>query len=224
MIENQIHSKSRQDRNPVENKIQAILAISAGLLLLSTSYGVAWAENVQGSSGNIQIKATDAIKKDPGMMKILYNIELFKQQYAALQQKQDLIAQQKKVIDEQRKLANSYLQADLASSNNNNNMNNPKNAYAAFVSKVDNSAQGVFWDEFAYMQGKVVNGKLAMSKTLQNGGTKVDALNAYYNVASTQKIQLVSVNKDLNIKYGLADGNLQNQFDKYGNLKKYSAS
>jgi hypothetical protein len=213
-----------RSKKPVENKIQVILAISAGLLLLSTGYGVAWAENVHDSSGNIQIKATDAIKKDPGMMKILYNIELFKQQYAALQQKQDLIAQQKKVIDEQRKLANSYLQADLASSNNNNNMNNPKNAYAAFVSKVDNSAQGVFWDEFTYMQGKVVNGKLAMSKALQNGGTKVDALNAYYNVASTQKIQLVSVNKDLNIKYGLADGNLQNQFDKYGNLKKYSAS
>jgi len=224
MIENQIHSQPRQDKKPVGNKTQVILAISAGLLLLSTSYGFAWAENVQDSSGNIQVKATDAIKKDPGMMKILYNIELFKQQYAALQQKQDLVAQQKKVIDEQRKLANSYLQADLASSNNNNNMNNPKNAYAAFVSKVDNSTKSVFWDEFAYMQGKAANGKLAMSKVLQNGGTKGDALNAYYNIASSQKIQLVSINKDLNIKHGLADGNIQNQFDKYGNLKKYSAS
>jgi hypothetical protein len=225
MIENQIHSQSRTDKKPVGNKKQVVLAMSAGLLLLSASYfGFAWAETGQDSSGNIQIKATDAIKKDPGMMKILYNIELFKQQYAALQQKQDLIAQQKKMVDEQRKLANSYLQADLASSNNNNDMSNPKNAYASFVSKVDSSAQSVFWNEFEYMQGKAIQGKLAMSKVLQNGGTKNEALNAYYNVASVQKIQLVSVNKDLNIKHGLADVNIQSQFNKYGNLKKYSAS
>ncbi len=225
MIENQIKCKPKTDKKSAENKIQVVLAMSAGLLLLSTIYfAFAWAETGQDSSGNIQIKATDAIKKDPGMMKILYNIELFKQQYAALQQKQDLIAQQKKMIDEQRKVANSYLQADLASSNNNNDMGNPKNAYASFVSKVDSSAQSVFWEEFGYMQGKAVQGKFAMSKVLQNGGTKGEALNAYYNVASTQKTQLVSVNKDLNIKHGLADGNIQNQFNKYGNLKKYSAS
>ena len=185
--------------------------------------GLAWAETGS-SSGNIQIKATDAIKNDPGMMKILYNIELFKQRYAALQLKQDLQTQQKSMIDAQRKIANDYLQADLASSNNFNDMSNPKNAYAGFVSKVDNSAQNVFWGEFGYMQGKAAQGKLAMSKVLQNGGTREEALKAYYGKASIQNTELVSVNKELNIKYHLADGSIQNQFNKYGNLKKYSAS
>ena len=209
----------------IKNQIQIVLSVSAGVLLLSANYlGFAWAETVQGSSDNIQIKATDAIKKDPGMMKILYNIELFKQQYAALQLKQDILAQQKSMIDAQRKVANSYLQADLASSNNLNDMTNPKNAYTVFVSKVDSSAQNVFLSEFAYMQGKVTNGKLAMSKVLQNGGTKYQALNAYYGAASSQKTELVNVNKALNIKYHLADVNIQNQFNQYGNLKKYSAS
>jgi len=103
-------------------------------------------------------------------------------------------------------------------------MTNPKNAYASFVSKVDSSAQNVFLSEFAYMQGKVTNGKLAMSKVLQKGGTKDQALNAYYGAASSQKTELINVNKELNIKYHLADGSIQNQFNKYGNLKKYSMS
>lgn len=208
----------------IKNQIQIVLSVSAGILLLSANYfGFAWAETGQ-SYGNIQIKATDAIKNDPGMMKILANIELFKQQYAALQLKQDILAQQKSMIDAQRKVANSYLQADLASSNNFNDMTNPKNAYAGFVSKVDSSAQNVFLSEFAYMQAKVAQGKLAMSKVLQNGGTKDQALNAYYGAAATQKTELVSVNKDINIKYQLADKTTQDLFNKYGNLKKYSAS
>jgi hypothetical protein len=158
------------------------------------------------------------------MMKILYNIELFKQRYAVIQQKQELLAQQQSMIDEQRKIANSYLQVDLANSNNFNDMSNPSNAYTSFVSKVDNSAQNLFMDQFGYLQVKITNAKLAMNKVLQNGGTKEDALKAYYNAASTQQTELVSVNKNLNIKYHLADGTIQNEFNKYGNLKKYSAS
>ena len=204
-------------------KIQLVLAISAGSLLLSASYmGFAWADSGQDSLGNIQIKATDAIKKDPGMMKILYNIELFKQQYAAQQQKQAYQAQQQQLIDQQRKLANDYLQADLASTNNANDMSS-SNAYSSFVSTVDSSAQGVFQDEFAYMQAKVAQGKLAMTKVLQQGGSRSDALNAYYGGAATQKTELVDVNKGINIKYHLADTNVQDLFNKNGNLKKYSS-
>jgi hypothetical protein len=135
-----------------------------------------------------------------------------------------LLAQQKSMIDEQRKIANNYLRADLASSNNLNDMSNPRNAYAIFVSKVDSSAQNVFWSQFEYMQEKAAQGKLAMSKVLKNGGTMDEALKAYDSSASTKKTELVSVNKELNIKYRLADENIQNLFNKYGNLKKYSMS
>jgi hypothetical protein len=205
-------------------KIQLALAISAGSLLLSASYlGFAWADTGQDSLGSINIKASDAIKNDPAAMKILYNIELFKQQYAAQQAKQDLQDQQQKLIDQQRQLANQYLQADLAKSNSQNDASNPANAYAGFVSKVDSSAQGVFLDEFAYMQAKAAQGKLAMEQVLQNGGSREEALNAYYSGAATQKTELVSVNKDINIKYHLADTNTQDLFNKNGNLIKYSS-
>jgi hypothetical protein len=206
-------------------KIQTILVISAGSLLLSVSYiGFAWADTGYNSASNAQIKATNAIKNDPEMMKILNNIELFKKQYAEQQQKQTLQDQQQQLIDQQRKLANDYLQADLANLNNINNMNSPTNAYSGFVSKVNNSVQGVFQDEFAYMQEKAAEGKLAMTKVLQNGGSRDEALNAYYGGAATQKIELVNVNKETNIKYNLADAGVQDLFDKNGNLKKYGSS
>jgi len=205
-------------------KIQLVLAISAGTLLLSAShFGFAWADNGQNSLGDMNIKASDAIKNDPAAMKILNNIAIFKQQYAAQQAKQDLQDQQQKLIDQQRKLANDYLQADLAKSSSQNDANQA-NAYAGFVSKVDTSAQGVFLDEFAYMQAKVAQAKLAMNQVLQNGGSRDEALNAYYNGAAIQKTELVSVNKDINVKYHLADTTTQDLFNKNGNLKKYSAS
>lgn len=205
-------------------KIQLVLAISAGSLLLGASYlGFAWADNGQNSLGGMNIKASDAIKNDPAAMKILNNIAIFKQQYAAQQAKQDLQDQQQKLIDQQRKLANDYLQADLAKSSSQNDANQA-NAYAGFVSKVDTSAQGVFLDEFAYMQAKVTQAKLAMDKVLQNGGSRDEALNAYYNGAAIQKTELVSVNKEINVKYHLADATTQDLFNKNGNLKKYSTS
>lgn len=205
-------------------KIQLVLAISAGSFLLGASYlGFAWADNGQNSLGDMNIKASDAIKNDPTAMKILNNIAIFKQQYADQQAKQDLQDQQQKLIDQQRKLANDYLQADLAKSSS-QNYANQANAYAGFVSKVDTSAQGVFLDEFAYMQAKVAQAKLAMDKVLQNGGSRDEALNAYYNGAAIQKTELVSVNKEINVKYHLADATTQDLFNKNGNLKKYSAS
>ncbi len=205
-------------------KIQTILAISAGSLLLSASYfGMAWADAESNSVDYAQIKATNAIKSDPGMMKILDRIELFKQQYAAQQQRQALQDQQQNLIDQQRKLANNYLQADLTSLNN-INTNSPTVAYSGFVSKVSNSTQGIFQDEFAYMQAKVAEGKLAMSKVLQNGGSMDEALNAYYGGAATQMTELVNVNKETNIKHNLADATVQDLFDKHGNLKKYGSS
>lgn len=224
MIREQIQSQSRIDKKFHRNNMQTGLALSAGLLLLGASYfGFAAAETGQSSSSDTQIKATNAIKNDPKMMSILENIELFKQKYAALQQEQNLITQQQQMIDEKRKIANAYLQADLAKMNSDDS-NNPKNSYAGFVSKVDNSTQNLFWDEFAYMQSKADQARLAMNQALHNGATREQALNAYYSVASSQKTDLVSVNKDLNIKYNLADSNTQDQFNKYGNLKKYSAS
>ena len=221
-IQNQPQGSEKNKRNN-GNKTQIVLGAGLGLLLFAVSgLELAWADT--GNSPDIHIKATDAIKNDPALMKVLYNIELFKQRYAAQQQKQTLIDQQQQFIEQQRKIANSYLQADLNSMNNFNDLSTPKNAYASFVSHVNNSTQNLFWDQFGYMQNKVLKAKLAMNQVIQNGGSREEALQAYYNAAATHETDLVDVNKQLNVKYNLADKNTQNLFNKYGNVQKYSAS
>ncbi len=213
--------ESMQNKSKKMNPMPIIAIAGLGILVFAVSnIGFAWAETGQNTNTDIQIKASDSIKNDPTAMKILYNIELFKQQYAAIQQRQELIDQQNQYIEQQRKIANAYLEADLAHLNNANNLNTPKSAYAGFVSQVDNSTKNLFWDEFNYMQNKVVSARLAMSKVLQNGGNMQDALQAYYNTAAIHKSQLVSLNKDLNVKYGLGNEKTQNLFNNLGNVQK----
>ena len=195
-----------------------IFASVFAVLIVVTNFGFAWADT--GASNTNTILATDAIKNNPTEMKILENIELFKQRYAAMQQKQQIVDQQNQFIEQQRKIANAYLQNDLAGMNNGNDLTAPKNAYAGFVTHVDNSAQSLFWDQFNFMQQKIQNARNAMNQVLRNGGTMQEALQAYNNEAAVHKDQLISINKDLNVKYNLADAKVQSLFNKDGKLDR----
>ncbi|HMK32009.1 MAG TPA: hypothetical protein VK431_00120 [Nitrosopumilaceae archaeon] len=208
------------DKGKKVNKRSQICVFAGVLaaLIVVTNFGFAWAET--GTSNTNTILATDSIKNDPTAMKILQNIELFKQRYAVMQLKQQLVDQQNQLIEQQRKIASEQLQVDLAGMNNGNNLATPKNAYAVFVSHVDNSAQNLFWEQFNFMQAKVQNGKDAMNRVLKNGGTMQEALQAYSDGAAIHKDQLISINKDLNVKYNLADGKVQSLFNKDGKLNR----
>jgi hypothetical protein len=199
------------------NQLYVFASVFA-VLIVVTNFGFAWADT--GASNTNTILATDAIKSNPTAMKILENIELFKQRYAAIQQKQQLVDQQNQFIEQQRKLANEYLQNDLAGMNNGNDLTFPRNSYAVFVTHVDNSAQNLFWDQFNFMQEKVQNARNAMNAVLKNGGTMQEAMQAYNNEAAIHKNQLVSINKDLNVKYNLADAKVQSLFNKDGKLNR----
>jgi hypothetical protein len=195
-----------------KNQLAIVASILTSFIVVSGS-GFAWAET---GTENPAIKATDAIKNNPKAMSILQTIELFKQQYAAQQEQQRVIDVQQKQIEEQRKIADQDLQRDLAAINNQNNPTSPRNAFASFVTHVNNSTQSLFWDEYSFMQEKVLSGREAMHQVLQNGGTMAEAIQAYENAASTHVTQLVDINKNLNIKYNLADKTTQDTFDKYG--------
>jgi len=227
MTENQTQYRPLTSYSKISRvcNMQIIAIASLGSFLFAVSgLGFAWADAGQNITGDIQIKATDAIKNDPAMMKVLYNIELFKQRYAAQQQRQQLQDQQQQFVEQQRKIANEYLQSDLMGMNNVNDQNNPRNAYANFVNQVDASSQNLFWDQFAFMQDRVNKANIAMNEVLQNGGSLEEARQAYNNAAATQVTELVDVNKVLNVKYHLADAKTQDLFNKYGDFSKYSAS
>jgi hypothetical protein len=215
-----IEKRETNDKGKKMNKRNQLYVFASvfAVLIVVTNFGFAWADT--GASNTNTILATDAIKNNPTAMKILENIELFKQRYALMQQKQQLADQQNQFIEQQRKLANEYLQNDLAGINNGNDLTFPRNAYAVFVTHVDNSAQNLFWDQFNFMQEKVQNARNAMNTVLKNGGTMQEALQAYNNEAAIHKNQLVSINKDLNVKYNLADAKVQSLFNKDGKLNR----
>ncbi len=198
------------------DKTLLLAASTLASLLVISSLGFAWAET---DNSDVTIKASDDIKNNPTAMKILKNIELFKRNYAALQQKQQLVDQQQKFIEEQRRIANQYLQSDLAGLSNLNNQNLPRNVYAVFVSKVDNSTQNLFWDQFGFMEDKISKANQAKDGVLKNGGSMEEAWQAYNDALAIHKGDLVTVNKSLNIKYHLANANTQNLFSKYGTLR-----
>jgi len=218
IIENREMQTNERSKKMNKKSQLCIFASVFAVLIVVTNFGFAYADT--GASNAKTILATDAIKNNPTEMKILENIELFKQRYAAMQQKQQIVDQQNQFIEQQRKIANAYLQNDLTGMNNGNDLTSPKNAYAGFVTHVDNSAQGVFWDQFNFMQEKIQNARNAMNKVLKNGGTMQEALQAYNNAAAVHKDQLISINKNLNVKYNLANAKVQNLFNKDGKLNR----
>ncbi len=203
-------------------KVKLAPCLASGTLavmLIASGFGFAWADTGVTSSG-VTIKATDAIKNDPTAMKILENIELFKQRWNSYQAAQSLQDQQNKLIEQKRALAKEYLQNDLNRMTNSNDQTTPQRAFASFVSTVNTQSQGVFMDEFNYMQEKIQEATDAKNKVLQNGGTMDQALQAFNNAASIHKDQLVSINNQLNVKYNLANQNVQSLFDKWGQISR----
>ncbi len=207
---------------PTKSKKTKVIPVLAASILATFfiigNTGFAWADTTDNSA--VTIKATDAIKNDPAAMKILENIELFKQRWAAQQHAQQLQDQQDQLIEQQRALANAYLQNDLARMSNINDNTTPQNAFANFVSTVNSPAQKVFLDEFNYMQQKVQQAKDAKNQVLQNGGTVQQALQAFNDAATSHKINLVSVNAQLNVKYNLASQQVQSLFDQWGDIPR----
>jgi hypothetical protein len=219
MIEQEEGWTRRVKSKKLNAKLVPVLAASTlSVMVIAGGLGFAWADT--GSNNGITIKATDAIKNDPTAIKVLENIEWFKQRWVLQQQVQQLQDQQNQFIDQQRALANAYLQSDLARMSNTKDQTSPQNAFVNFVSTINSPAQNVFLDEFSYMQEKVQQARDVKNQVLQNGGSIDQALQAFNNAAAIRKTELVSVNNQLNIKYSFADQKVQSLFDKWGNIPR----
>ncbi len=209
--------RANKTKKPNVKLASCLASGTLAVIFLAGGFGFAWADT---GVTNVTIKATDAIKNNPTAMTILQNIELFDQRWKAQQEAQAIEDQQNKLIEQQRALAQQYLQNDLNRMEISNEQTSPQKAFANFVSTVNNKTQGVFMDEFNYMQEKVQQAIAAKNQVLQNGGNMDQALQAFNNVASIHKDQLVSVNNALNVKHGLASQDVQSLFDKWGQIPR----
>jgi len=205
------------------SKLTLIASMFAMLAIPAASWEYVFAD----SSSDFTV-ATGRGLNSPQALDILAKIELFKQQQTENEQRKKQLAEQRKhqeerqkFIDEQRRIAQLRLDTEVNRMNQEYADFAPKPAFAKFVSKVPDNVQGVFWGMFDYQQAKVKAAQSAMKEVLDNGGSYSEARKAYNEKASTKRVQLIELTRDLNIEHGLADETVQLTFDKYGKLPRY---
>jgi hypothetical protein len=159
------------------------------------------------------------IQNNPMALKILQEIQISKRQVAniignetAAQLNQQLVLQQRQAAADQLKQAlDTLAQANSATT--------PDVAYANFLSTVNNnSTQAVFQNEYNFLKQRVDAGNAAMQTVLNNGGSLDQALSTFDQYATINRVQMISLNNELNVAYGLADSRMQSCFNSNGQL------
>lgn len=164
----------------------------------------------------------DEIKTNSVAQQMLERIELSKKLLAEMQvKKSPQQTEQQKFIDEQRKASQQKLQTQLDRMNKDYEPFTSRNAYAGFLSDVNTTHHGIYWDQFNYMYEKTKLAKVAKQIVLDNGGTYFEAFKEYTKYASMTRVEMIKLNQELNVKHGFVDKSIQKDFDKFGKLPRY---
>lgn len=210
--------------NKITNQklLATVLVMVAGLLLVPTTNSdlFAFAE----SDNEPTVLVSDNLKKNPMALKIIAEMEAQKQKYKQLSEGEtpkSLPTKQQIDIEENRKISQEMLKADLKSMEKKYIDFTPENAFENFVSKLNETYHGIFRDQFDYLNAKVQLAIAAKNLVLENGGSFYDAQREYFKYASMPRIEMISYIQELNIKYGFADENIQSNFDVNGKLPRF---
>ena len=199
-----------------------VLVIVTGLLIMpvTNSGQDAFAE----SDIEPTILVSDQLKKNPFAMKIIAEMEAQKLRYKQLSEEKtpEIMPTKKQIeIEEIRKISEEMLQEDLKSMEKKYLDFTPKNAFKKFVSKLNSTYHGIFWDQFDYLNAKVQLAIAAKNLVLENGGSFYDAQREYFKYASMPRMEMISYIQELNVKYGFADEDIQSNFDANGKLPRF---
>ena len=194
--------------------------------IVAIAFGLISAQNVFADSANFTRVDGDEIAKNPTAQKILQQIELSKKileqlKSGAIPTKQ---TEQQKFVEEQRRLAQEQLQKDLGQMHKDFEGFTSKNAYARFLNHVPSQYHDMYWEQFNHLDQKIQQASAARDQMLANGATYKEAMEEYYRQAAIQRVEMISMNKDLNIKYGFTDSEFQSYFDANGKLPRYADS
>ncbi|MGI0045631.1 MAG: hypothetical protein ACREBB_00375 [Nitrosotalea sp.] len=160
-----------------------------------------------------------ALQNDPMAQKILQEIQISKQQVANIIGNQTAATINANLVQQQRVAAASQLKQDLTALEQANAVNTPSAQYSSFLATIpDNATQGVFEGEFNFMQQRIAAANAAMQNVLSNGGSLDQAMQTFDSYAAINHAQIVQMNNNLNVEYGLANANVQSCFDSNGDL------
>jgi len=143
---------------------------------------------------------------NPTAIHILERIELSKKILADLQSDSFVaLNEHQRFIEEQRKLAQAKLDEQLERMNKKYEAFTPRNAFASFVSDKPEYMQAFYWDQFNYLNDKVLYAKYQRDQILDNGGTFSQAQQAFLHYAKFPKSEVKSVFDELVKKHNLYD-------------------
>lgn len=152
-----------------------------------------------------EIKGND-IQTNPVAQKILAKIELSKKILADLQNGGTVQqTEQQKFVQEQRKVAQEKLDADLQRMNKKYEDHTPKNAFGSYVSKKPEFMHSFYWDQFNYLNDKVSFAKQQRDLVIKNGGNYKQAQQVFLQFATFPKSEVQSVFDELVEKHDLYD-------------------
>ena len=164
------------------------------------------------------IELSGDLLNDPIAQDILKKIAQTKKMMEELKQKEYEQNQAQENLEKMRKMSIENLNKKLAEWERLWEKYSSKNSFEKFVNKKSSYVQGVFWDQFQFQEQRASAGRTAMNVVLTNGGDMEDAKNAYHNAASMQRIELVEMNAQFNVKHNLADYTEQQVFNSTGKV------
>lgn len=167
----------------------------------------------------VPILIQDGLSKNPLSQIILQHMETIQKQQKEAEKKQQEILERKNFIETQRQIAKNSLDEDLKSFEKEFEFNSPRLAFERFVQNVDDTVQFVFWGQFNLTEQKHNEAFAAKMNALDNGENSITATKVFQRKAAISKSEIIALNSDLNVKYGLADKSTQSYFDKYGKLR-----
>jgi hypothetical protein len=181
--------------------------------------------SVFAQTDEIQLETTiigeDKIKFNYIAQQILEKIELSKIILSQLQEEKYLEkTEEQKLIDKQREISKQKLQEQIDRMNRNYEPFTPRNSFAKYLTGVDKTYHGIYWDQFNFITEKIKIAKAVQVSIINQGGTYQEAFKEYVRYASMTKVEMIQLTQELNIKYGFADAKVQKQFDKYGKLPR----
>ena len=165
-----------------------------------------------------QITLSGNLLNDPIAQDLLKKIEQTKKMIKDLEEKTYEQNQAQENLQKMRDMSLERLNHDLEEWERVWEKHSSKNSFERFVNKKPGYVQGVFWDQFEFKEQKVNAGRTAMNKVLITGGTMYDAIEAYNRAASTQKIELIEMNSQFNVRHNLANHAEQQLFNSTGQV------
>ena len=187
------------------------------LMLFSGMYSIqhAFADDIENDFIPV---ASDRIKNDPFLVKILENMEKSKKQFSDIQQKNV----QKELLDDKRSEAKSIVEKELQQMFKENEDFTSIISFNRFLDKVSkDETKIIFQGLFDYKEDRVNAARDAMKEVFKNGGSLLDARNVYHETAKIPRVDMIQLVQDLNIKAGFSDPDIQQYFSSEGKLPRY---